>query len=357
MPLGRALREDAEVAEGTDRIVNESKYREAEARLWNAHGLSPSERFVRLPSTGTRVRVQEVGEGEPVLLLHGGPNTGSTWVPLVHAMPGFRHLLVDRPGTGLSEPFAIRPSNLAEVGARFVGDLLDGLGLERAHVVASSFGGHLALRSAAHDPSRFGRMVQLGCPALVPGDTTPPFMKVATNPVVRWLVPRLPTSIERQNATLRQIGHGASLDAGRIPRVFSEWYLAMWRHTDTAKNEFAMIGGGIDDPTIELTPDLFAAAKVPTSFLWGADDAFGDERLARNLVAMMDDAELTMVPDAGHLPWIDFPERMGSAATAFLTRGGLRDGAASDAVSQAAASAEIRMPDSAATAHRTRSSA
>src|SRR5690606_42134067 len=113
MPLGRALREDAEVAEGTDRIVNEPKYREAEARLWNAHGLSPSERFVRLPSTGTRVRVQEVGEGEPVLLLHGGPNTGSTWVPLVHSLPGLRHMMCDHPGSDISETLLIRPSLLA----------------------------------------------------------------------------------------------------------------------------------------------------------------------------------------------------------------------------------------------------
>lgn len=320
MPPGRPFREDTEVAERTDRIVNEPKYREAESKLWSAHGLSPTERFVRLATTGTNVRVQEVGEGEPVLYLHGGPNTGSTWVPMVQAMPGFRHLVVDRPGTGLSEPFAIRPSNLAEVGARFVGDVLDGLGIERAHVVASSFGGHLALRSAAHDASRFTRMVQLGCPALVPGDVTPDFMKAAANPLVRWLIPRLPTSIEQQNATLRQIGHGASLDAGRIPRVFSDWYLAMWRHTDTAKNEFAMIGGGIDDPTIKLTPDVFAAANVPTLFLWGADDAFGDGGLARNLTGMMPEAELAMVPEAGHLPWIDFPERMGSAASAFLRR-------------------------------------
>ena len=94
----------------------------------------------------------------------------------------------------------------------------------------------------------------------------------------------------------------------------------MWRYTDTAKNEFGMIGGGIDDPTIKLTADVFAATKVPTLFLWGADDAFGDESVARSLTGMMPEAEMTMVPEAGHLPWIDFPERMGSAATAFLRR-------------------------------------
>jgi 2-hydroxy-6-oxonona-2,4-dienedioate hydrolase len=137
-------------------------YREAEARLQAAVGLAPpAEHQVRLDSTGTTVRVQELGEGDPVLFIHGGPNSGSTWVPLVAHLSGLRCLLVDRPGTGLSAPYPITAANLARIGAAFVADVLDGLGIDRAHVVASSFGGHLALRSAAATPQRFARMVQM----------------------------------------------------------------------------------------------------------------------------------------------------------------------------------------------------
>ena len=58
---------------------NESKFRAAEERLWESEGLKPMEHFVRLPRIATRVRIQEVGDGDPVLFIHGGPNSGSTW--------------------------------------------------------------------------------------------------------------------------------------------------------------------------------------------------------------------------------------------------------------------------------------
>ena len=120
--------------------MNEAKYREAERKLWTSIGREPSERFVVLRSTGTRVRVQEVGAGESVLFIHGGPNAGSTWAPLLEHLEGYRCLLVDRPGTGLSDPHPLTPAELAGgFGATFVGDVLDGLGVDRAHVVASLF--------------------------------------------------------------------------------------------------------------------------------------------------------------------------------------------------------------------------
>jgi 2-hydroxy-6-oxonona-2,4-dienedioate hydrolase len=299
--------------------MDEAKYRAAEQRFWGTYGLEPSERFVRLASTGTRVRVFEVGQGEPVLFLHGGPNAGSTWAPLVAHLSGFRCVMLDRPGTGLSEPFPIRPTNLAAIGARFVGDVLDGVGLERAHVVASSFGGHLALRSAAHTPERFRRMVQMACPALIPGDSLPPFMRRLGNPLMRWIAARVRPDPRANDEVMRAIGHGASLDAGRLPPAMMDWYLDLQRFTDTRRHEYAMIASGVRDlDAVRLREADFRAVRVPTTFLWGADDTFGDEALARRLVGWMPDASLTMIPDAGHLPWLDDPERLAAQTAAFL---------------------------------------
>jgi hypothetical protein len=59
-------------------MMNEGEYRRAEARLWASVGLEPSERRIRMPTTGAVVRVQELGQGEPVLFIHGAPNAGST---------------------------------------------------------------------------------------------------------------------------------------------------------------------------------------------------------------------------------------------------------------------------------------
>jgi pimeloyl-ACP methyl ester carboxylesterase len=295
-------------------------YRDAEATLWATIGRRPTaEHQVRLPTTGTTVRIQETGEGPPVLFIHGGPNAGATWVPLLEHLGGLRCLLVDRPGTGLSAPYPITATNLPRIGARFVPEVLDGLGIGRAHVVGSSFGGHLALRSAAAHPDRFVRMVQMAAPALVPGDTIPPFMRLLARPTFRRLMNILPPNERANRSILRQIGHGASLDAGRIPRTFLDWYLALQRHTDTMRNDGDMIGRAVPQmDSIRLTEDLLASVTVPTLFWWGADDTFGGEDVARHLVEVMPDARLTMVPDAGHLPWLDDPAAAAAASAAFL---------------------------------------
>ncbi len=56
------------------------------------------------------MRVLEVGEGVPVLFVHGASSGGSSWAPLVACLSGFRCILLDRPGFGLSprlnEPLA-----------------------------------------------------------------------------------------------------------------------------------------------------------------------------------------------------------------------------------------------------------
>jgi len=302
--------------------MNEAKYREAEQKLWSSVGIEPGEQYITLPRIGVKVRVQEVGEGEPVLFDHGGPNAGSTWAPLVANLPGHRCLLVDRPGTGLSEAYPVTGRNVAEFSELFVGDVLDGLGLPSAHVVASSFGGMIAIRSDAAEPGRIDRMVQMACPAFAPGMLTPQFMKGMGIAPLRWLISKLPPSQKSNDSIMRQIGHGASIDAGRLPRVFSDWYMELQRHTDTMKNEMAMIGSVVSfkgfDPAHTLPDAVLGAVSAPTRFLWGSDDGFGGEEVARATVGRMPSADLVMIPEAGHLPWLDFPESIARQTAGWL---------------------------------------
>lgn len=305
--------------------MNETKYREAEKKLWDGVGLTPTERFVQLPRIGTTVRVQEVGEGEPVLFIHGGPNSGSTWAPMVEHFPGFRCLLVDRPGTGLSEPYEVRRDNIVHYASVFVGDVLEGLGLDSAQVVASSFGGMLALYSAAAEPGCFRRMVQMACPAMVPGMKTPSFMRAIMIGAVRRIIGALPPNARANDAIMRQLGHGAGMDAGRMPTGFSEWYLALQRHTDTMRNDGDMIGRfgsprGFD-ASLTIPDETFAGVDTPTLFLWGEDDGFGGQEVANDVVGRMPAAELVMLPDSGHLPWLDDPQGIARASSAFLRAG------------------------------------
>ena len=310
--------------------MDEQAYRQAEGRFWDACGARPSERFLRLPRLGVRVRVQEVGDGPPVLYLHGGPNAGATWAPLAARLPGVRSLLLDRPGTGLSDPLPIRPGNLHDIAGAFVADALDALELPRAHVVASSFGGMLALRSAAATPARIDRMVQMGCPAGAPGWRMPAFMRLLALPGMARLSAAMPPGRRAARAMLRQVGHGHAIDHDRLPAGFIDWYLAMQRHTDTMRHEGAMVAAfasprGRWHPAIALGDALLAAVEAPTLLLWGADDAFGGEDVARRTASAMLRAEVDIAPHAGHLPWIDDPARAAAAVAGFLA--GARDAA------------------------------
>jgi 2-hydroxy-6-oxonona-2,4-dienedioate hydrolase len=295
--------------------MEELRYRAAEQALWNSVGRTPTEHRVHLSRNDVHVRIQEVGTGPAVVFLHGGPNSGSTWAPLVGHLDGLRCLLVDRPGTGLSEPLPrpVTAATAATFADGFVADVLDALGIEQAHVVGSSFGGYLALRSAAAHPHRIDRMVQMACPAFVPGMRTPPFMRLLSLRAWRWLLGTLPPTEGAARAVFRQIGHGASLDADLIAPELFDWYLALQRHTDTMEHEIAMIASAVRwrgfDEELTLHADELAAITTPTAFLWGTDDTFGGREVAETVVAAMPDATLEMVADSGHLPWLDDPVR------------------------------------------------
>ena len=102
-------------------MPDEQRYREVERRLWKSVRLEPVERRIRVAGVG--VRVQLVEDGPPVVFLHGGPNSGSTWAPLLPHLTKFRCYVVDRPGTGLSDDFVLL-DDLHGFARRFVSQVL-----------------------------------------------------------------------------------------------------------------------------------------------------------------------------------------------------------------------------------------
>ena len=301
--------------------LDERRYREVESRLWDFYGVKPKEQFVTLEPR-VSVRIQEVGSGEPVLFIHGGPNAGSTWAPLVAGLRNFRCLILDRPGTGLSEPVRLDGTNLPGYADGFVAAVLDALSIDRAHVVGSSFGGYIALRSAAHDPARVERMVQFGCPAFVPGMLMPPFTRLMSIQAVRRLMAAVPPTPAIQKSIFKQIGHGASIGAGLIPAVFIDWYVGLQRFTDTMRNDGDMIGRLASvrgfDHSLTLGYDVLRVVTAPTLFIWGEDDSFGSHAVAEPVASLLPNAELVMYPRSGHLPWLDAPDKAIAATGGFL---------------------------------------
>lgn len=78
-------------------------FMEAERRAMEAYGLEYESHFLELPRPRMRARVIEVGEGDPVLMVHGALDVAAKWAPLMAELDGRRILAVDLPGYGLTD--------------------------------------------------------------------------------------------------------------------------------------------------------------------------------------------------------------------------------------------------------------
>lgn len=119
---------------------------------------------------GMRIAVDEVsvnvhirGDGPPVLLLHGFPDTSTVWRHQVPALAGagYHVLAPDLPGYGDSDiprsPDAYRVDTLVDA----LVTVLDGCGITSASVVGHDWGAVLAWRLATRHPDRVDRLVAL----------------------------------------------------------------------------------------------------------------------------------------------------------------------------------------------------
>lgn len=306
--------------------MDAGRYREHEGRLWRHYGLAPTEHHLDLAHAGVRIRVNEVGAGPAVVLIHGASNAGASWAPLLAGLEGYRCVAVDRPGCGLSGRFVgtfADVERLNEFADTFVADVLDALDLAVAHVVGTSYGGYFALRGAAAHPERVDRLVIVGWPMGAPIAATPLVMRLAAAPALGRALTRLPPTDASVRAIFRQIGLRGALAAGRIPPEAIAWFRSLLRDTDTMRNELdagpqllAPIRGMNTD--LLLTPSVLGSIAVPTSFLWGTDDPFGGAATARAFAALVPGATLELVAGAGHALWLDDAEGAATAVDRFL---------------------------------------
>jgi pimeloyl-ACP methyl ester carboxylesterase len=118
---------------------------------------------MRVDVNGTGIEVGVVGEGRPVVLLHGFPDSSRLWRHQIPALAGagFQVIAPDLRGYGGSD----QPSEIAAYSILFLaGDVvgvLDHLGVERAHIVGHDWGAALAWAFASVMPDRVDHLVTL----------------------------------------------------------------------------------------------------------------------------------------------------------------------------------------------------
>lgn len=90
---------------------------------------------------GRRIHGIEIGDGKPLVLLHGSGPTALQFLPLLERLTGVRAIAVDRPGFGLSDPIEPPSVDYREAAVESVNLILDGLGLTETALLGNSAGG------------------------------------------------------------------------------------------------------------------------------------------------------------------------------------------------------------------------
>jgi pimeloyl-ACP methyl ester carboxylesterase len=285
-------------------------FKKAQERLLAKDHVTARSRFAKLPEPPLTVHVLEGGKGDPVLLIHGGAAIAVQWSPLLTDLQReFHWYAPDRPGCGLTDKFDYSKGTPFEQHARkFVGGVMDALGLRRASLVGNSMGGYWALLFALAEPDRVDKLVLLGSPAAsAPPDRRPPRPPAAPGP----------PSIEGTRAALRA---WLVADVDRVSPEMLEASTAGYRLPGAQLSWTTMLASLASPPASGLTYALRPALKdlrAPTLFVWGDKD-IEPSGLGQEMAALAPHARCEIVADAGHIVWLDQPERCSKLTIEFL---------------------------------------
>ena len=301
--------------------VAEERFLRAQDLLLAGNGNRVHSRFVQIAEPGLRVQVLEGGQGEPVLLLHGGDGVAAQWEPLLSRLSsGFHTYAPDRPGCGLTDMFDYRDVPLREHAVNFVVSTMDSLGLKTANLVGNSMGGYFALVFALAYPERVKRLVTVGEPAgssaRIPLGNRLLAMR-GLNGLMYATAMKPSASATYEGFKRILVAHpdrlsAAYLDcctaASEIPGATESWLTLL---------EDCHIASGRSTLTYSLRPEL-KKLSIPALLIWGDKDSFGPPSLANEMARLMPQGSAAVVPDAGHLAWLDQPETVAGLIDSFL---------------------------------------
>jgi pimeloyl-ACP methyl ester carboxylesterase len=263
-------------------------------------------------ATGGTLGGWVVGDGTPVLLLHGGPGLSYEYLEgLADELgPGFRIAAFQQRGlepSTLAGPFTISQA-IDDVIA-----VLDGLGWPQAVLVGHSWGGHLVLRTAAAHPDRLLGVLSVD-PIGVVGDG-------GTAAFEAEMVARTPKEGRARAQQLDEramSGDGTADDGLEGLAIMWPAYFADPENVPPLPPIRLSVEAysGLNDEMTEGLEEIAAAlatGSVPYGVVAGAGSPIPWGQAARTTAELSPRAFLTVVPAAGHFPWLEVP---GSVRTA-----------------------------------------
>jgi pimeloyl-ACP methyl ester carboxylesterase len=272
----------------------------------------PADRL--LDVDGRRVYVEDRGQGEPVVLVHGFGASSYCWRYVADDLAkDFRVVTLDLAGFGFTE----RPRRKADYTRYAQGELVLGvareLGLERFHLVGHSYGAAVSVALAVRAPQRILSLTLVD--AAAPDYPLDRRSVAASFQPLTTLFVRL-KSLRRGN--VERSLEGTVADPATVTAEMVDEYRRRLTVEGAARG-FWGLTAPVADPQGRVS---LADLDVATLVVWGARDLLIPVAEARRATAVMAQYRFVVIADAGHAVMEDRPAEFASLLRRFL-RGGL----------------------------------
>lgn len=271
----------------------------------------------RTVTVGKRqIFLSEIGEGYPVLMLHGGGAGASglsNYSRNIEALSKhFRVLVADMPGYGQSTKGVDRSDPFGDLARSMLG-LFDALKITSAHVVGNSLGGACALRMALDAPSRVSALVLMG-----PGgvNTTRGLPTKGLNQLLDYYNGEGPT-LEKITRFIREY---LVFDGSQVSdQMIEERFRASIEPEVVAAPPLRRPRGLKAALRMDFTrDDRLAQCQVPTLVLWGTADKVNRPSGGATLQKRMPNCDLYLFSKTGHWVQWERADEFNAVTTGFL---------------------------------------
>lgn len=235
-----------------------------------AAGPAPESLFVK--ADGVEYHYHDIGSGPDTIFLHGGGPGCTAWSDFGPVAPYFsqnrRCLLVDILQYGKSEKCRIDGPMWDFHAAKTIA-LMDALGMERADFICNSWGGTIALNTAALHPERVRSLVVTGSMPVFYGPLAPLPERGHRGRTARdaYYGGEGPTREKMRSLITRLEWY----DADRLPEETLD--MRFEQSLDPQERELAAMSDSPRGEWQDLTEQL-GRIEAPTLFMWGREDAF-----------------------------------------------------------------------------------
>ena len=253
----------------------------------------------------------DIGQGEPVVMLHGMTLSTYSWRNNVQALldVGFRVILIDLPGHGRTDIPSDSFSYAVENIAKDVITMINKLGIEQFNLIGHSMGAGLTLYTSIHYPQHVKKAIVVDAPAFGPPRrllmTYPGMTSFASAFFGRWTVKlNMKAMYYNDNLVVKELIDEYTL------QIRKDGY---WKMFSALSNQY------FSSKFYEMQ-SAYESIALPVCIIWGEKDAWLPCNTGPRLQDCISNSQLLTVPDSGHNPHEECPECVNSVVVEFLMK-------------------------------------